>query len=296
MNLFNIFESLTEIDNLASFVTISVTALGAISLFIANMGRYFQAKKFGIPIRAIHQANISDSTDLLVVLVGALGFGIFGPVIMLSVDMNWWVRFILVFIAFTLGLFSTKSAARIEKSKKVKRDGEEYIIMQDISPVFLPCFALVITIAYMRLHYVYYVIDAGHPSSFFATLGTTVAVIAQIIYLLLLSILLVANLYSRMFGFEDVMITVINEQHYLVFMRHNLDKWILLPCDIETQVNYLDKKKSISSDIKTALFEKGNFIIKDLANLPGPIVRCKDFYVVQKGQRKQDDVEVQKKS
>ena len=51
----------SEIGQQTGLVTFTVTILGMFSLLLVNMGRYFQAKKFGIPLRNVHQANIAKS-------------------------------------------------------------------------------------------------------------------------------------------------------------------------------------------------------------------------------------------
>ena len=292
----DIFNSLAEMGNFAGFITLAITILGAISLFLANMGRYIQAKKFGIPLRAVHQANISDSADLWVALVGALGFGVFIPVIMLNMDVSRWVLLIVVFAAFVLGLFSTKSNTGFSAKKRIKRDGNEYYVYKSITMQVFAGFALAGAIAYLHLFNIY-VAEADSIGGFFAMLRMFIAVGVQGIYVLLLLLLLLTNVYRRLFGSGDIMTTVIDGQTYLAAMRHSLEKWILLPCDIE---DYLKKKEAgrymgkivgegIEYSVKNALFTRGSFIIKDLSTLPEPITYRTNFGVVEKAQRIQDN-------
>ena len=265
--LTDILDHIAEIGSLAGFITLAITILGAISLFVANMGRYIQAKKYGIPIRAVHQANISDSADLWIALAGVAGFGVFAPVIMLEMEMAWWVRFIAAFIAFTLGLVSTKSNTIIGSDRTVKRDGKEYIVRRDVSLILFSAVAILTATAYMRLHNVY-IIDGG-GTGFFATAGTVVAMIQTGIYILLLGLLLLLTIRRRMFGSGDVMLTEIEGQTYLVAMRHSTEKWILVPCDAEIKIKQLTG--TAQSEYKYIYFEKSRFIMRYLAALDAPI-------------------------
>jgi len=285
----DIFNNLTDINNLTGIATISTMILGAISLFIANMGRFIQAKKFGIPVRAIHQANISDSADLWVALVGTLGFGIFIPIIMLNLDVSWWLRLLVVFIAFVLGLFSTKSLLRIKTSKKVIRDGKEYAVTKDFPILLISCVAFITAAAYMRLQYIYnheFTTGGRIIGDFFPSLLNIVAIIIQGSYVLCLLLLLILNILTRMTGSRDIMTTSIKDQNYLITMRHNLDKWILQPCDILDYETYFNKESSVHDDVKIILFEKGVFIIKDLSTLSEPIYYHANSGIAEKGQIK----------
>ena len=287
MFLSNIIESLTGIDSLVSVATISTMVLGAISLFIANMGRFIQAKKFGIPIRAIHQANISDSADLWVALVGTLGFGIFVPFVMLTFDINIWIILPIILISFVLGLFSTKSLLKIRTNKKVIRDGKEYAVTRDFPFVLIACVALITAIAYIRLHYVYInhiETGIGVENGFFAGFMTITALVVQSIYTLILLILLILNVLTRMSGSRDVMTTSIDGQDYIISMRHNIEKWILQPCVIMSYESFTNKASSLHDDIAIILFEKGDFIIRDLSSLPEPIKYHANSGVAEKGQ------------
>jgi len=286
MFLSNIIENLTGIDSLVSFATISTMVLGAISLFIANMGRFIQAKKFGIPIRAIHQANISDSADLWVALVGTLGFGIFVPFVMLTFDINIWTILPVVFVTFILGLFFTKSLLKIKTNKKVIRDGKEYAVTRDFPFILVACIALITAIAYMRLHYVY-INNIGTGASLenglFNGFMTITALVVQIGYTLILLILLFLNVLTRISGNRDIMTTSIDGQDYIISMRHNIDKWILQPCEIMSYESFMNKASSLHDDIVIILFEKGVFIIRDLSTLPEPIKYHANSGMAEKG-------------
>jgi hypothetical protein len=284
--LTDIISSFTEINNLAGFITLAITILGAISLFIANMGRYFQAKKFGVPIRAVFQANISDSADLWVALVGTLGFGVFVPITMLGSDINRWALFGVMAASFALGLFSTKSSMRIGYERKVKRGTGEYIVNHDMTVPVLALGALVTAIAYMRLHTVYdyvFIAETGAPGGFFQIFRTIAAAVVLCINVLLMFLFLFVNVHRRLFGSGDVMTTSIDGQNYIIALRHNQYQWILMPCNIE---EYEKKRKRYTTDVKRVLFDRGVFIMKDLTALKEPIIYRANFSVVQRGSRK----------
>ena len=290
MDLFILLELFTEMDSLVTFATISITILGAISIFIANMSRYIQAKKFGIPIRVVHQANISDSADLWVALVGTLGFGFFVPVVMLSAEVHWWLRLIIVFVAFTLALFSTKNLIKVGTKKKAEQNNKENTTAKEFPIMLVLCIALITTIAYMILHHAYYnltVAGTNGSEGLLWSMITILAIVVQSLYVLILLTLLVLNVSTRITGNTDVMTTAIAGQNYLITMRHSSDKWILQPCDIEDYEKYLKNKDSgLYTGVKVILFEKGNLKIMELSDLPEPITYHTNSGVVEKGKMK----------
>ena len=281
----DIIEGFTEISALAGFLTLAVTVLGAISLFLANLGRYFQSKKFGIPIKAVHQANISDSAELWIALVGTLGPGVFVPIVLLNVDLAWWQLLATVFAAFTFGLLSTKSTMKMERGKKLKRAEGEYIVHQDFTIQFLLVLSLASATAYVHLHGVYndvFMSEIGWQGGFFATLWVVIAIICLGLHALLLLILLLTHISRNLFGGSDVMTTVIDGENYLIAMRHNVYQWILIRFEIE---EYTEGGEQVAADTKCLLFVKGEFIMRDLSILDKPITYHRNFRVVEKGKR-----------
>ena len=288
--MFNLFESLTDISSLTGIATISTMLLGAISLFIANMGRYIQAKTFGIPIRAIHQANISDSADLWVALVGTFGFSIFIPVIMLGIDVFWWIRFLIVIISFVLGLFSTKSLLRVRTGKKEIKDGKEYYVTKDFPVLFITIISVIAAGAYLRIFYMYqtYMIYGSFNrfGGFFEGFVSVTSAVVLGIYIIIVFSLLVLNVLTRMFGSRDIMTVSIDGQNYLITMRHSFEKWILHPCDVVNYNEYYKKDNSLYEDVKIILYEKGNFMIRDLSTLRTPIIYYANAGIDEKGRLK----------
>ena len=285
--LVDIVEVFSEISALTGFITFAVTILGAVSLFLANMGRYFQAKKFGIPAKAVHQANISDSADLWIALAGALGLGFFVPIAMLSLDMAWWQLFTMAFLTFKLGLLSTKSTFSIRTKRLKKRAEHEYYVFKDISLLILLVIALAAAFAYVRLHGVYndiFVSETGSPDGFFANFRLGIAIFICGFNSILLLSLLCSHVYGRMFGNDEVMTTVVEGETYLIAMRHNQYQWVLIRCDFE---EYVVEKRKIDFPVKKILFIKGVFIMRDLSTLDEPITHHKGFSVAERGNRVQ---------
>lgn len=288
--MFDVFLSgFSEIGSIATFATFSITVLGAVSLFIANMGRYFQAKKFGIPIKAVHQANIGESADLWVALVGALGFGVFVPVVLLGTEIYIWFMLAIAFVSFALGLLCTKNNARIAFDREVKKDGVTKTVNVDHTLHVIAVLALLATLAYFRLSGEYYhvfVAQNGRQGGILANLLLIVSVLVMGLYMLVLLYMLTGGVRARMFGSGDIMTTEIDKKTYIVAMRHNQYNWILLPCEIEDyHVEKVINKKTdftIRTGVKRAIFVRGVFIMKDLSELPEPIVYRTSFQVMEK--------------
>jgi len=53
-----------EFDFITANLTVIIMVLTLFSLLLANIARYAQAKRYGIPLKMVHQASIPDSLDI----------------------------------------------------------------------------------------------------------------------------------------------------------------------------------------------------------------------------------------
>ena len=284
-----LLHNFAEIGSITNFITFAVTILGAISLLFVNMGRYFQAKKFGIPLRNVHQANIAESAELWIALAGSFGFGIFVPIILLGVGWGWWLVAPIIFFSFTMGKIMTKSGQTIYAEKTVTRDGKEYKIIFDKTLIYYTIRSIFATIGYLYLRHAYNNIFA---IGVLPILLTAVAAIPLLYYLYNLMTLLGKGLRGRLFGGNEIMTAEIDGQNYFVSMRHSQYQWFLMQYELEEKLSK-QKKLRIGKWVNyrwvdmTILvkFTKDNFIIRDLSELEGSLKSIKITKIVDKSKR-----------
>ncbi|MCL2571331.1 MAG: hypothetical protein FWE11_02925 [Defluviitaleaceae bacterium] len=263
-----VFSLLGELDFIVSNITAIIMILTLISLLIANLARYVQAKNYGIPLKMVHQASIPDSLDIWITLISVLGFGLVIPWIMLSIDLHITIVFAVVFVSCLFGVASTRATVGGVR----KREGMEDQRI-DLSWYFYVLLALFTAIAFIYLHFAmrrvggdYYEVSGG----FLWTVFTVVARIQQGLHIFLILTLLVVNMYRKIYGNQDLMTVSIDDQVYLIAMRHVSNYWILIPCSLdraeERAALYLSRKAK--RDIVDVIrFTKGKFIVRDISQI-----------------------------
>ena len=284
----------TEVGNITSLMTFAVTILGALSLLLVNLGRYFQSKKFGIPLRNVHQANIAESAELWIALAGSLGFGLFVPFIMLSVGWSLWLIMPVMFVSFIMGFIMTKGSHSYWGHKTITRDGKEYRVEIDMTLIFYAVRSLLAALGYARLHQVYYdmfVAEEAASYGFFSITVTVFSTILLLYYFFQLMMQLYTSVVGRLFGNIELSVTTINGQKYFVAMRHNQDKWFLMEYELEEYRKVfrlgMFKRNFYSSTSLTivAKFTKDTYIIRDLSELTEPLKRIAVSRVINKERR-----------
>ena len=300
--IYEFLSNFTEFGSVTSLVTFAVTILGALSLLLVNLGRYFKAKKYGIPLHNVHQANIAESAELWIALAGTLGFGVLVPVIMLRAHWDWWLIMPLIFAAFFMGFVMTKSDHRSYQSKTITRDGKEYEVQFENTLIHYALRSLGAAFAYMNFHRLHYnAFQAGDAAAggVLAILRSSLAAIVLLYYLYHLLDQLRATLKGRLFGNTVIMVTEIDGHNYFVAMPHNQSAWFLMRYELETKskasglrigkwpiINYV----TITTIAK---FTKDSFIIRDLSELPEPLNRIVVSSIVDKNKRGMFTVETE---
>lgn len=274
---------LDEFDFIVSNITTIVLLLTLLSLFIANLTRYVQAKKYGIPLKMVHQAGIPDSLDIWINLICALGFCLFIPWVMLSVDWHSLVVFAVVYVSSFLGVASTK----INVGKKVTdKDGTVRHVSYNL--IFFASLAFLAAVAITYMHFVtgqsgtvYYEASRSIPQAIF----TVIAVIMLSLWALVIISSLASEMHKKIFGSQDILTVEIGSQLYLIAMRHVANFWILIPCSLDR----VEDKASIhvgetSEDermVDAVKFSKGKFIVRDISGLDDTKnILCREKYVL----------------
>jgi hypothetical protein len=251
---------ITDFSSATSFVALLATALGAVSLFLSNIARYIQAQKYGIPIKALHQANIADSANVWVTLIGVLGFGVVMPVVLLGIDVNSWLLGIVVAVGQFLAFIFTKSSRRTLTERKGKQINLTYFGFVLLS--------ILSALGYIRLHGLF-------PSFTFSFL-TVMAFVWVALYLYALGVHFTYGLSSILFGSKGGLMTAeVDGNLHLIVARSSAYHWIMLPCE------YVEYKRVVERKIgnKTVtlstffVFERGKFIVRDLTEFTGYIVQ-----------------------
>jgi len=268
-----------------SFMTFSATALGGVSLLLSNFARYFQARKFGIPIKALHQANISDSMGIWITLLGALGFGIFVPLLLLYAQWGRWPVYVAMVAALFVGLSMGGGYTIRGKKKETEFNGKVFLHDTDATWMFHLVVSLLIPFAYLRVRNVYrYDLAEGffHSATFYFALFWV------IFYVIALLLPLFFNLRDKLFGGEK-MITEIDGALYLVAMRSSQYHWLLVPCEILTKSYTVNENAAISGTISSTYvgFEKNTFIVRDLSGDALEIKRLVNCTLIEKGELKE---------
>jgi hypothetical protein len=260
---------LTDFNSATTFVALLATALGAVSLFLSNIARYTQAQKYGIPIKAMHQANIADSANVWVTLIGVLGFGVIIPVVLLGVDANSWLLGIVVAVGQFLAFIFTKSTRRTNVERKGKVINLTYCVF-----VLLPILS---ALGYVRLHGLF-------PSFTFSFL-TVMAFVWVALYLYALGVYFIDGLSAILFGSKGGLMTVEVDGHlHLIVARSSAYHWIMLPCEY-VEYKHEVKRKTGSSTVTLSnylVFERGKFIIRDLTEFAGYIMQVEEGHSISR--------------
>ena len=266
----------SELGQLTSLVTFAVTVLGMLSLLLVNMGRYLQSKKFGIPLRNVHQANIAESAELWIALMGSLGFGVLLPVVFLNVELGPLALFPILFVFFFLGFVMTKHATITTTGKTVVIDGKDFELQYNTTLIFYTIRSIPASFAYLRLHRIHYEVFIAENE--LAAWGgsrilTVLMVCAFIYYFFFLFGQLKGSLYGRLFGNASLITAEIDGKKYFVAMRHNQYQWFLMEYEIEERTELFSIGKFYRSRyiIRIARFSEGEYIIRDLSELEGPL-------------------------
>jgi len=250
---------LDELNNLASYSTIFIMMLTLISLLLANLARYAQAKKYGVPLKMVHQASIPDSLDIWITLLCVLGFGMVLPWVLVSADIFTWLAFIIIAMSCLSGIvFSKTKAGYTARNKK----GE---VVRDVD--FKWVFYAQAVLAFTYLHHTVEM-EAGRIHSIL----TGIAYFFIGLYMIYMLVALVADILMKIRGSREILTVEYNEQTYLIAMRHVKNYWVLLPYTIERDYPkgtiYVGGKTE-QDKVDIIVYKKGQFIVRDISIMEG---------------------------
>jgi len=279
-----IFFFLGELDFIVANITTIIMLLTVLSLLIANLARYVQAKNYGIPLKMVHQASIPDSLDIWITLISVLGLGLVLPWVMLSININLVLVFIIIFASCYLGMASTKISMGIKHTKQKNDDGSLREI--NVSWAFYLLVALFTAIFFTYLNaisvsaYPYYEVSRNLGQ----TILLVMARIQQGLHAIFIILPLIHHLYVKIYGDHDILTVEIEDQLYFIAMRHVTNYWIFIPCAIgraKAKASFSIGSNKNVEDVMTdaILFTKGKFIIRDVSLLDGKKnILCRNKY------------------
>jgi len=274
-----IFLVLGELDFFVSNITAIIMLLTLLSLLLANLARYVQAKNFGLPLKMVHQAGIPDSLDIWITLICVLGFGLVVPWIMISVRINLVLVFAIIFVSCFIGMASTKSHVG---SKKINKDGSVQDI--DVSWILYVSIALFTAIFYTYMNAISVNAEIYEASrSVGQSVLLAMARVQRVLHTVFILLPLIFQLYSKVYGNQDLMTVEVEGQLYLIAMRHISNYWILIPCTmgrVKARGSFSigsNKEEDVMTD--AIIFTKGKFIVRDVSNLEAKKdILCRDSY------------------
>jgi len=280
-----VFFFLGELDFIVANITTIIMLLTLISLLLANLARYVQAKNYGIPLKMVHQASIPDSLDIWITLICVFGFGMVIPWVMISVRAYIPVVFAVIFVSCLIGIASTKIT--VGTKRKNKKDGTVrdvnlswrfYLLVALFTAIFFTYLNAISTPAYPD----YY----EAPRNLMQTILLVMARIQQGLHALCLFLPLIAHLYKKTYGNQDLMTVEIENQLYLIAMRHVANYWVLIPCTVgrvKPRGDFTIGPNNDENDFLTdgIIFTKGKFIVRDISLLDGTKnILCRDSYAL----------------
>ena len=253
-----IFFDLT--GNLATSITLAITIITSASLLLVNVARYFQAKKYGIPLDMVNQASLPDSLDLWVILISAFGFGHIIPGYVSNMDINIFMAFAIVFISCFGALMFLKSKANF----RFNYGKSSYMIVQiglTSTAWGYAIISLIITCLFMYVGYAnrILIIDYDFTGNTFLYVLFRAASIILRIYGAIITAMFAFSIIAKIYGDKDVLSVEIEGQPYILATRHSPYQWVLVPCSFGTTTD------ANGDTLNTIKFTKGRFIIRDMA-------------------------------
>jgi len=280
----DIFLDISGFDFILSNITTLIMILTLISLLLANLSRMMQAKKYGIPLKIVNQASIPDSLEVWIKLICVLGLGLAVPVALLNVDAHIIVVFSIAFVSGLIGI----ATSTIDAHKPIKNDRGIVVDEVSFNKYVYPGLALIMAAAFSYFHYfinitgVYIgtdiVIYQEASRSVMQIILMILSAVWLTLHVLIVLLSLIVNTMRNMFGYHDILTVEIDDQLYLIAMRHIANFWIFIPCtlDIQAAKGNISIGESEPTMVNVVKFIKGRFIIRDISSLDGAkTILCK---------------------
>ena len=289
--------------SLATSITLGITIITSASLLLVNVARYFQAKKYGIPLSMINQASLPDSLDLWLILITSFGFGWLVPSYVTNMDINIFLAFGIAYVSVFVSIALMRNKAKFSRRNE---KGSEMILSMNlgekISKIALVSLLVASLFSYVGFANRQWVTDYEFTGNMFFNIVFQGASIILRIYLVLVVVTFVVSIIAKVYGDNDVMTVDIDGRPYLLATRHSQYQWILMTCVIEKNADeardegYIVNNSGDRGSEYIIKFTKGKFIIRDMSALEGhcPVV-CRKGYGLQ-GVTEEDSVNTDSQS
>jgi len=270
----NIFLDIT--GNIATSITLGITLVTSASLLLVNIARYFQAKKYGIPIKMISPATLPDSLDVWVIVLSLFGFGLILPSFVANQEINIFAAIFIIFISCFANLVLIKGKAHYKHYHKTGRYTELEISLSDtlrgtaITSLFIAFLFLYVGYANRNM-----IVEHDFIGNAFFYVVYRAALILLLIYRILIAISFVICILAKIYGNKDTMTIDIDGHSYLLATQHSQFQWILVSCVLEKN----ETANGSFDDI--VVFTKGRFIIRDMSSLDASHkIICREGYAL----------------
>jgi len=264
-----IYSFMDMTGSVAGSITLGITIITSISLLIVNLARFFQATKFGLPLKMINQASLPDSLDLWLICISAFGFGMLLPDFLANSDIFIPLRIVGIFLLCWINLLLLRSKANF---KMASAAGSLYISI-GTSKHFVAITSLLATCAYIYMGIAHntWVTDTGFDGHLIFHILFHITNVILYVYAALIILIFLTCLASKLYGDKENMTVEINGHTYLLAVRHNAYSWVLMPCTLGEKE---DGKKFIT-------YKKGRFIIRDMSSLDEQyhITSCLEYII-----------------
>ena len=255
------FEQITFIFDELDFITANLTTmimlLTLLSLILANLARYAQAKLYGIPLKMVHQASIPDSFDIWITLICMLGFGLVLPWAIQSADIDLWLAAIIITTSCLLGTAMDKSTIGYEPKNQTGQITRTYNLKWVICALGI--------LAFIYVHYM-----PQYDPNLLQRVLHIVALVFRGVYITFIVLTLTAQMVQKISGTKDIMTVEIDKTLYVIAMRHVHHYWVLIPCVMERgypagTIQFGSKNEQDMVDVIS--FTRGDFIVRDISLL-----------------------------
>ena len=262
--IINTFLEMT--GSLATGITLGITLITSASLLIVNLARFFQAKKFGLPLKIINQASLPDSLDLWIVVISSFGFGRFLPGYLADSDMNIFLAFTAIFISCFASLLLLRSKANNFRLFWGKRNVIEFNTGGGSRWSIIVSFLVAGIFIYLGYAHRTWVTDYTFDGHSLLYVLFRIASVLLRLYEIYISTLFIVCIIAKLYGDKETMIVEMNNQNYLLAVRHSSLSWVLMPCTVENEE-------------KVIAYTRGKFIIRDMSTLDekAHVTCCEQF-------------------
>ncbi|MCL2357261.1 MAG: hypothetical protein FWC70_08920 [Defluviitaleaceae bacterium] len=237
---------------------------GSSAMIFANVFRYCQSKKYGIPFKVAY-GTVRDTLDVFVIVVILIGFCAILPLTVALMAEQSGISAIEIILFFTVTVcmfvFVSFYGLKIEKSDYIR-------LKKPVRSKIVLWFMRIILLLLCVPMFVAYIFISQTPSEeLFARTSTySWYVILVALHVVIMFFVAFVAVERRMVDSQSYfkighfpMTVEINEITHLVTMRYSAEKWLLIPCVVTPDAENPEEKH--------LCYKKGSFKVKDLDDL-----------------------------